>query len=123
MGLEDILEEREKGHEARFKLEEEQRFKAESRRNRLLGLWAAERMGLTKAETEAYAREVVLSDLQEPGDNDVVGKVLADLNKCGAPSNAAEIRAVMDKLYAQALDQLASDFPDALGPDHEQVGG
>ncbi len=69
---EDTFSKREKSEEARFKLDAEKRFKAEARRNKLLGLWAAERMGMTQSESEAYALEVVRADLAEPGVDDVV---------------------------------------------------
>ena len=71
--------EREKGFEAKFKHDEELRFKVTARRNKLLGLWAAKQMGLDDDAAAAYARDVVRADFEEPGDDDVLRKVLADL--------------------------------------------
>ncbi|MGZ8322645.1 MAG: DUF1476 domain-containing protein, partial [Rhodoplanes sp.] len=71
----DSFDKRKEGFEKKFAYDEELRFKATARRNRLLGLWAAEKLGLTGAEGEAYAKEVVISDLEAPGENDVFAKV------------------------------------------------
>ena len=79
--------EREKAFEAKFKLDEELRFKATARRNKLLGLWAAEQMGLNEGEAEAYAKEVVKADFEAPGDDDVLQKVLADLQGKGVETS------------------------------------
>ena len=79
---------REKAFEAKFKLDEELRFKATARRNRLLGVWAAEQMGLNESEADAYAKEVVKSDFEKPGDEDVLEKVLADLQGKGLETSA-----------------------------------
>lgn len=119
---EDTFREREKSYEAKYKLDEELRFKAQSRRNKLLGLWAAERMGLNKAEAEGYAKEVVLADLQEPGEADVVRKLLKDFQDRKVGATEQEIDAEMKRLYGVALDQILEDYPDPLGPDHERVG-
>jgi len=119
---EDTFREREKSYEAKYKLDEELRFKAQSRRNKLLGLWAAERMGLNKAEAEGYAKEVVLADLQEPGEADVVRKLLKDFQDRKVGATEQEIDAEMKRLYVVALDQILEDYPDPLGPDHERVG-
>ena len=70
--------EREKAFEAKFKLDEELKFKATARRNRLLGHWAGEKMGFSEAECDAYAKEVIKSDFEKPGDDDVLQKVLTD---------------------------------------------
>lgn len=123
MPADDIFDEREKSYEAKYKLDEERRFKAISRRNKLLGLWAAGRMGLDGAEAEAYAREVVVADLDAPGDDVVVGKVLGDMNQRGAAVTPEEIAAQLERLFAIALEQITNDYPAALDKDHEQVGG
>jgi hypothetical protein len=69
---------REEGFEKKFALDEEQKFRAEARRNRLLGLWAAEKLGITGEAATAYAKEVVAADFEEAGDGDVLRKVMAD---------------------------------------------
>ncbi len=116
--MEDTFRKRGKGYEAKYKLEEELRFKAESRRNKLLALWIAERMGMTSAETETYVTEVILSDLEEPGVDDVVRKVVKDCEERNVPIAEPELRAEIERLYAVALKQIGEEFPDPLGPDH-----
>ena len=89
--MSDAFKDREKGYEAKYQLDEELRFKAESRRNKLLGLWLAEAFGLTGSDADAYAREVVLSDLDEPGVEDVVRKVMSDIESRGISITEDEI--------------------------------
>ena len=101
--------EREKAFEAKFKLDEELRFKAAARRNRLLGVWAAEQMGLNEAEAEAYAKEVVKSDFEKPGDDDVLEKVLADLEGKGVETSGRLVRKHMDELMEVAIAQIQSE--------------
>ena len=101
--------EREKAFEAKFKLDEELRFKATARRNRLLGVWAAEKMGLSESEGEAYAKEVVKSDFAEPGDDDVLQKVLADLQGKGVEMSDRLLRKHMDELMEVAVEQVRTD--------------
>ena len=74
------FEDRERDFEKRFQHDEELRFKANARRNKMLGLWAAEKLGLSDAEAGAYAKEVVLSDFEEPGDQDIIRKVKKDFD-------------------------------------------
>jgi hypothetical protein len=100
--------EREMAFEAKFKLDEELRFKATARRNKLLGLWAAEQMGLNEGEAEAYAKEVVKSDFEEPGDDDVLQKVLADLQGKGVEASERSLRKHMDELMGVAVEQVQS---------------
>ncbi|MDP6572656.1 MAG: DUF1476 domain-containing protein [Rhodospirillales bacterium] len=118
----DKFRERELSEEAKFKLDEERRFKAEARRDKLLGLWAAAKMGMVEAEAEAFAREVVISDLEEPGDRDVVRRVLREFAARGSEIGEDEVRTEMGRLYALALEQLAEEYPTPLGPDHGRVG-
>ncbi|MBL6959110.1 MAG: DUF1476 domain-containing protein [Rhodospirillales bacterium] len=120
--MNDTLREREKAFEADYKLQEELKFKAESRRNKLLGLWAAERMGMSEKLAQSYAKEVVLSDLLEPGTEDLVGKLLEDFDKFKVNMKRDEIVAEMERLQAIALDQVTNEYPDPLGNDHEKVG-
>ena len=98
------FDKREEGFEKKFAHDEELRFKAMARRNKLLGLWAAGVLGKSGADAEAYAKEVVLSDFEESGDNDVLRKVVADLNGKGA--DEAQVRAKMSELLAEAVAQI-----------------
>ena len=98
------FDKREEGFEKQFAHDEELRFKAIARRNKMLGLWAAEVLGKSGAEAEAYAKEVVLADFEEIGDNDVVRKVLNDI--AGKGIGETEIRAKMEELLPQAVEQI-----------------
>lgn len=97
---------REEGFEKKFALDEEQKFKAEARRNKLLGLWAAEKLGITGDAAGAYAKEVVAADFEEAGDNDVLHKVLKDLTAKGQAVTERDVRAKMDELLAVAAAQV-----------------
>ena len=100
------LENREKGFEAKYRLDEETRFKIAARRNKLLGLWAAERMGLSGASADEYAKDVVMADFIKPGDEDVLDKVLKDLTAKGLDTTGVQIRNQMDKLIETARIQI-----------------
>ncbi len=100
---------REKAFEAKFKLDEELRFKANARRNRLLGQWAADQMGLGESEADAYAKEVVKSDFEAPGDDDVLQKVLGDLTGKGIEISERLLRKQMDDLMETAIQQIQAD--------------
>jgi hypothetical protein len=100
------FDKREEGFEKRFALDEEQKFKAEARRNRLLGLWAAEKLGMSGDAANAYAKEVVAADFEEAGDADVVAKVMGDLTAKSIAITEAQIRVKMDELMAQAIVQV-----------------
>ena len=100
------FDERERGFEAKYAHDAEMQFKAEARRNRLLGLWAAEKMGLAGDAADAYAKEVVLSDFEEAGHEDVVRKVAGDL---GDMADADTIRSKMDELLRVAQEQLMKE--------------
>jgi hypothetical protein len=100
------FDKREEGFEKKFALDAEQKFKAESRRNKLLGLWVAEKLGLSGEAANTYAREVVAADFEEAGDGDVVRKVMKDLSAKGIAMSEAELRAKMDELMAQAIMQV-----------------
>ncbi len=100
------FDERERAYEAHFALEEELEFKAQARRDRLLGLWAGERMGLKDAALEDYALSVMRADLREPGDEDVFQKVMADLAERGVECLPHELRARMDDLLTRARAEL-----------------
>jgi hypothetical protein len=100
------FDERESAFENKFAHDAEMQFRAEARRNKLLGLWAAEKLGKTGEDAAAYAREVVKADFEEAGHEDVVRKVAGDL---GALSSPEEIRAKMDELMVQAKGQLLDE--------------
>ena len=100
------FDKREEGFEKKFALDEEQKFKAEVRRNKLLGLWAAEKLGMSGDDASAYAKEVVSADFEEAGDQDVQNKVVKDLAAKGVAVTAAEVRVKMDELMALAAAQV-----------------
>ncbi|MBV5269382.1 MAG: DUF1476 domain-containing protein [Afipia sp.] len=97
------FDKREEGFEKKFALDEEQKFKAEARRNKLLGLWAAEKLGKAGDDAAAYAKEVVSADFEEAGDADVLRKVAKDL---AGKATEQEIRVKMDELIAIAAAQI-----------------
>ena len=99
------FDKREEGFEKKFALDEEQKFKAEARRNRLLGLWTAGKLGISGGAATAYAREVVAADFDEAGDG-VFRKVTGDLTTRGIAVTEQQIRAKMDELMAQAIAQV-----------------
>lgn len=103
------FDDRQKGEEAKFAHDSELRFRAEARRNKLLGLWAAEKAGLSGTEADAYAAEVVAADFQEAGDEDVFRKVAGDLKARGIAVDDATIRAKMAELAATARQQLLTE--------------
>jgi hypothetical protein len=100
------FDKREEGFEKKFALDAEQKFKAEARRNKLLGLWAAEKLGITGDDAAAYAREVVAADFEEAGDQDVQNKVVKDFAAKGVAVTAAEVRVKMDELMGLAAAQV-----------------
>jgi hypothetical protein len=102
------FDKREEGFEKKYALDEEQKFKAEARRNKLLGLWVADKLGMSGDEANAYAREVVAADFEEAGDGDVVRKVMGDLKAKGIAMSEPELRAKMDELMALAVMQVKS---------------
>ncbi|GGZ15269.1 DUF1476 domain-containing protein [Novosphingobium colocasiae] len=96
------FQDRERAEEAKFAHDEEIAFRIQARRNRLLGEWAADRMGLSQAEREAYAKAVVQADFEEAGDEDVVRKLLGDLIAAGVDANESEIRAALEAKQVEA---------------------
>jgi hypothetical protein len=100
------FDKREEGFEKKYALDEEQKFKAEARRNKLLGLWVAEKLGITGDAASAYAKEVVAADFEEAGDGDVLRKVTKDLAAKGIALTEPQIRQKMDELMAQAVTQV-----------------
>jgi hypothetical protein len=100
------FDKREEAFEKQFAHDEELRFKATARRNKLLGLWAADKLGLTGADAEAYAKSVVMADLEEPGDHDMFTKIRKDFDAKGVAQSDHQIRRTMDELTAQAIAQI-----------------
>ena len=103
------FDKREEGFERKFAHDAELKFKAAARRNKLLGLWAADLMGLSGEEAEAYAKEVIKSDFEEAGDDDVFRKVRADLDAKGVDKTDHQLRRTMDELMAVAMKQIQDD--------------
>jgi hypothetical protein len=101
------FDKREEGFEKKFALDEEQKFKATARRNRKLGAWVAEKLGLSGAEAEAYAKAVVAADFEEAGEDDVFRKVRGDLDAKGMQGvSDSEIRSKMAELLATAAAEV-----------------
>jgi hypothetical protein len=100
------FDKREEGFEKQFAHDEELKFKANARRNKLLGLWAAEQLGLAGPEAEAYAKEVVTADFEEAGDNDVFRKIRRDFDAKAVNVSDHQIRRMMDELMASAVAQI-----------------
>ncbi|MCW1430581.1 DUF1476 domain-containing protein [Novosphingobium sp. JCM 18896] len=103
------FEDRERGEEAKFAHDEEMQFRIQARRNRLLGQWAAERMGLSAAETESYAKGVVQADFEEAGDEDVIRKLLGDLVSAGVDASEAEVRTALADKAVEARRALMGE--------------
>jgi len=104
------FDDREKSFEQKYKHDKELEFKINARRNKLLGLWAAGELGLTGADAEAYAKSVVMSDFEKPGDDDVVEKVLGDFRAKGIDMTEHRIRKHMTDLLAEARRQVMSEI-------------
>jgi hypothetical protein len=100
------FDKREEGFEKKFALDEELRFKANARRNKMLGLWAAGKLGLSGADAEAYAKEVVMSDFEEAGDHDVFRKIRKDFDAKGVAQSDHQIRRTMIELMELAVSQI-----------------
>jgi hypothetical protein len=100
------FDKREEGFEKKFAIDEELRFKANARRNKFLGLWAAQKLGLSGAEAEAYAKTVVLADFEEAGDDDVFRKIRKDFDAKGVKESDHQIRRTMDELMAKAIQEV-----------------
>ena len=100
------FEDREQGFEAKFVHDQDVEFRAHARRNRLLGLWAGELMGLQKQHLEDYSRAVVKSDIDQPNEEDVLRKVFEDLKGAGVAITERDVRLRMDELLAMAREQI-----------------
>jgi hypothetical protein len=100
------FDDRERAFESKYARDQEMHFKIVARRNRLLGQWAAKKMGLTEAEADAYARDVIRADFEEAGDEDVIRKVLGDLTAAGVEVSDAEIREAIAHRSVEARRQI-----------------
>ncbi len=103
------FDKRKDAYESKFAHDEALRFKAEARRNKLLGLWAAELLGKSGEDADAYALEVVRADFEEPGDQDVFRKVRADFDAASVDQSDHQLRRTMDDLMAEAIRQVEND--------------
>jgi hypothetical protein len=100
------FDKREEGFERKFAFDEEVRFKATARRNKLLGLWAAEKLGLSGTAAEDYAKSVVKADFEEAGDEDVFRKIRGDFDAKKVEQSDHQIRRTMDELFQKAIEQI-----------------
>ena len=100
------MNDRRDAFESKFAHDEELKFKATARRNKLLGLWAAEKLGKTGDVADAYAKDVIASDFEEAGDNDVFRKIRRDFDAAGVEQSDHQIRRTMDELMVVAAEQL-----------------
>ena len=103
------IDDRGDAFENKFAHDEALKFKSEARRNKLLGLWAAEKMGKNESQAAEYAKEVIRSDFEEPGDEDVFRKIRGDFDDAGIDQSDHQIRRTMDELMATAIAQIKSD--------------
>jgi hypothetical protein len=100
------FDKRQEGFEKKFAHDEELQFKAGARRNKLLGLWAAEKLGLSGTEADAYAKSVVVADFQEAGDEDVFRKIRADFDAKSVGQSDHQIRRTMEEMMVKAVEQI-----------------
>ncbi|MDX1425720.1 MAG: DUF1476 domain-containing protein [Kiloniellales bacterium] len=98
------FDDREKAFEDKYKHDQELQFRVEVRRNKLLGLWAAELLG--KSDAQAYASEVISADFEEPGDADLVRKILGDMQDAGVEMSEHRLRKKMEECLAEAKEQV-----------------
>jgi hypothetical protein len=103
------FDKRREGQEAKYAHDEALKFKATARRNKLLGLWAAGKMGMTGAEADAYAKDVVKADFEEAGDDDVFRKIRKDFDARSVAQSDHQIRREMEDLMATALEQVRNE--------------
>ena len=103
------FDDREHAFENKFARDEEFQFKVTARRNKLVGLWAAEKMGLTPEEADSYAKSVVQADFEEAGDEDVVRKLLGDLTNVGVETDDVAIRGMLDTKMVEARRQFIEE--------------
>ena len=105
----DIFEQREKAYEAKHSHDQEVRFKAQSRSNKLFGQWLGEKLGLTEAERASYGKELVVARMDKPIREDLIKKVMMDIAAHKANVTEAEVRKQMDRLYTVALEEVVKE--------------
>ena len=103
------FDKRKDAFESKFAHDAELQFKAEARRNKLLGLWAAGLLGKSGADADAYARDVIAADFEKAGDSDVFAKIRRDLDAAGVAQSDHQIRRTMDELLQTAMTQISSE--------------
>jgi len=103
------FDDRKKAAETKFALDGEKEFKAQARRNKLLGLWVAEHLGLSGADADAYAKQVIAADFEEPGDEDVFRKVWGDIQKHNVDLSEHRVRKQMQELLEEARAQVSQE--------------
>jgi hypothetical protein len=103
------FQDREKGFERKYQLDQEQQFRAQARRDKLFGQWAAGKLGKTGADAESYAVAVVDSNFEKPGDDDMLGKVRADFKAANVAVSDAEVTAKLAECYNHAAQQISSE--------------
>lgn len=103
------FDDREKAFENKFKYDEEMKFKATARRNKLLGLWAAEKLGKAGADADVYAKEVVAADFERPGDEDVIEKILGDFGAANVALGRDDVVFELERFFGVALTQLKQE--------------
>ena len=104
------FDDRQKAFETKYARDQEMQFKIVARRNRLLGQWAARLMGLTEAEADAYAKDVVRADFEEAGDEDVIRKLLGDLTSAGVETDEGRIREALEHKSVEARRQFIEEI-------------
>jgi hypothetical protein len=119
----DMLREIEKAHEAKYKLDQELRFKVECRRNKLFGLWVAGQIGLADDAAIRYARSLVGFGLEHPGVEPLIGHVKEDLNRHGSELSDRALHEAFLHSLEQSSAQIMNEYPEALDRDHVQIGG
>lgn len=102
------FDERKRGQEGKFAHDQEMEFKVMVRRNKLLGIWVAELLGKTGADADAYAKEVIISDMEEKGDEDVFRKVRGDIDAANVEMSDHRIRRQMEELLSVAREQISA---------------
>ena len=107
--MSNVIKDRERGEERKYQMEQEIQFKAEARRNKLLGQWLAEAFGMGPAETKEYAKAVIMADLDEPGIEDVMRKVMADIDERGTNITEDQVRAKISEFDVVAVQQLREE--------------
>jgi hypothetical protein len=103
------FDDREKAYERKFAQDEELRFRATARRNKLFGLWAAEKLGLAGTEADEYAKSVIRADFAQPGDDDVIGKVRDDLEAKGISQSAHQLERTLSEKMEEAVRQIEAE--------------